>query len=137
MIENNSCPFDIQTAYAKGWEDACVLAIARMSPMTEVDYSADEAIVVLKRIAETGAHDPENQAGYGSSRLEPPDPTKDGEYMLTNNVGVYRFSWTARNQTGSPVSGIWHGNPQESGVEIGTPEGMSIYGFRLVDGKRL
>jgi hypothetical protein len=53
---------DVRDAYAKGWEDACALAIVRFNTFAECSFSADEAIEELMRMAETGAHHSENRA---------------------------------------------------------------------------
>jgi hypothetical protein len=52
----------VREAYAKGWEDACSLAIARFNAFTECTFLATEAISELQRLVETGAHHPENRA---------------------------------------------------------------------------
>lgn len=55
-------PDAIHEAYAKGWEDACSLAMARFGAFTECTFYATEAIQELERMIETGAHHPENRA---------------------------------------------------------------------------
>lgn len=55
----------LQEAYAKGWEDACSLAVARLSAFTECTFTAAEAIEELRAMIETGAHHPDNRAVQG------------------------------------------------------------------------
>ena len=63
MNAPNPTATDLRDAYAKGWEDACSLAIARLGGYTECSsFTADEAISELSRMIETGAHHPENRA---------------------------------------------------------------------------
>lgn len=48
---------NLRTAYSKGWEDACSLAIVRFNSMAEVAFSAGEAIEELQLIAEATSPD--------------------------------------------------------------------------------
>ena len=52
----------LQEAYAKGWEDACSLAIVRFNVFTECAFTANEAIEELQQMIATGAHHPDNRA---------------------------------------------------------------------------
>lgn len=56
--------------------------------------------------------------------LLPLDPEHDGQHVVSDGQGTFLWTWRSSSRT-------WEGENAADGVEVATPEGAAMMGFKL------